>query len=485
MQKNTEQYGFGYGFNTSQDMAWTLAQVVAATGGSLESGDGGVVFRSISTDTRKLETGDLFVALSGENFDGEAFAEDAVRSGAAGLVLKRKPVRDLKVPLVLVPDTLKALGDLASYRRRQMKALKVIAITGSSGKTTVKEMTAAVFSKKSGVLKTLGNFNNLIGLPLSLLPVDSSHRIAILEMGMNQPGEIARMTEIAAPDIACINNVQNAHLQGLDNLDGVARAKGELFAGLGPEATMVVNLDDRIVAALAERYPQKKITFGLNRKAQVRATYIRHRGENGVSFTLVAGPEKVRVRMQCVGKHNVLNALAAGAMAWAAGVNLKEIAAGLAGFAPYDKRFQIEKIKGGIRLVNDTYNANPASMLAALETVKGLSRDNRSAVVIGDMLELGSESVAAHRFIGKTVARLSFDYLLTFGSFAKTLAEAAREDGMAEERIFSFASKEEIVACLQGFIRENKIGANDWLLVKGSRGLRMETVVSGLQEANG
>jgi len=475
--------GLGYGLAMVQDQPWTLESVLTATGGRLLGKKRQVVFRSVCTDTRSLEPGDLFLALTGENFDGAAFAAEAAAKGAAGLVLEGPPVSTLPVPVVLVEDTLKALGDLAAWRRGRMADLRVLAITGSSGKTTVKEMTAAILARKFPILKTSGNFNNLVGLPLSLLPVDSRYRIAVLEMGMNRPGEIARMTEIAVPELACINNIQSAHLQGLDDLTGVARAKGELFAGLESGATMVVNLDDPLVREMAERYPQTRITFGLNRQALVRATRIGAGSAKGISFTLHLGLEQTRVRLRCVGRHNVSNALAAAALAHGVGVGLDGIRLGLEEFTPYDKRLQIDELPGGLRLVNDTYNANPASMLAALETVQGLRRHHRAVVVLGDMLELGGESRAAHRFIGAAVARLNFDYLLAFGTYAGELVEAAREAGLSAERCLVFASKAKIVDFLKDLQDSDRLGSGDWLLVKGSRGVRMETVIADMKEA--
>jgi len=473
---------FGYGFATAQDQAWTLDMVLEATGGRLVGTRDQIVFRSVSTDSRTLEAGDLFVALTGENFNGERFVADAISKGAAAVIVSKGLTQKVPVPAVIVEDTLRALGDLAAFRRRLMKNLKVIAITGSSGKTTVKEMTATILARKMNVLKTSGNFNNLVGLPLSLLPVDSAHQIAVLEMGMNRSGEIARMTEIAAPDIACINNVQNAHLQGLHDLQGVANAKGELFAGIGADACLVVNLDDSTVSKLAASYPQKQITYGRHRRAMIRATYIHQRGEGGVSFTLIIGKNKERVRLGCVGRHNVFNALAAAGLAHAVGLELKDICLGLAEFTPYDKRLQIETLAGGLKVVNDTYNANPSSMLAALETLQSLKRNRRAVVVLGDMLELGKESISAHRFVGGVVARLNFDYLFTFGAFSREVVEAARAAGMDNNRARSFGNKEDITEFIRTMMGKGEIGTGDWLLVKGSRGVQMETVINELKE---
>lgn len=468
---------FGYGFATAQDPVWTLSQVLLATGGRFVAGRTEAVFRSVSTDTRSLEPGDLFLALAGANFDGHGFVEHAAARGAAGVIVSRPPAVKLPVPVVLVADTLRALGDLAAYRRAAMPDLKVVAITGSSGKTTVKEMTAAILGREYNILKTSGNFNNLVGLPLSLLPVDYRHEFAVLEMGMNRPGEIARLTEIADPDLACITNIQEAHLEGLESIDGVARAKGELFAGIKAWGKLAVNLDDKRVKRLARHLGQEKITFGRSRRAFVRATHIRGLGEEGTGFTLHIGDEKVRVRITSLGGHNVLNALAAAALAHGAGLTIGQIAAGLAAFSPYDKRFQVQQLPGGLKLVNDAYNANPASMLAALETMQGLKRDRKAVVILGDMLELGRQSAAAHRFVGESVARLGFDYLLAVGAFAGQLVTAAQKAGMPGARAQAFAVKEDIARWLRNNLLAGALAPGDWILLKGSRGMKMETII--------
>ncbi|MBU0483533.1 MAG: UDP-N-acetylmuramoyl-tripeptide--D-alanyl-D-alanine ligase [Proteobacteria bacterium] len=473
--------GFGYGFATAQNPVWTLDQVLLATGGRIVCGRYQAGFRSISTDSRAIEAGDLFLALEGERYDALAFVEDVVNKGAAGVIVARIPEVLPSVPVILVDNTLKALGDLAAYRRSLMRNLKVMAITGSSGKTTVKEMVSTILETKMNVLKTRGNFNNLVGLPLSLLPVDYRHDVAVLEMGMNLPGEIARLTEIADPDIACINNIQGAHLQGLDDIEGVARAKGELFAGIKSWGKLVVNLDDQRVRRLVRKSPQEIISFGRNQKAFIRATHVKSLGAEGMVFTLHIGGNRARLKVKCFGQHNVLNSLAAAAMATCMRMNIDEIAHGLSAFTPYDKRMQVQKMAGGMMVVNDSYNANPASMLAALETLQDLRRGRKSVVILGDMLELGRESVAAHRFVGETVARLKCDYLFALGSFANNVTEAARKSGMVPRQARSFDGKSEIIDELNGLIKAGKITKGDWILVKGSRGMKMEDIIADLE----
>lgn len=459
---------------------WTLSQILLATGGRFVSGNTDATFRNISTDSRTVEAGDLFLALTGEKFDGHAFIQDAVRKGAAGIIVSREPEGRLPVSVVLVPDTLKALGDIAAYRRSLMPGLRVLAVTGSSGKTSVKEMAAAILSREFKVLKTKGNFNNLVGLPLSLLPVDSHHDFAVLEMGMNRPGEIARLTEIADPDIACINNIQEAHLAGLADIQGVSRAKGELFRGMKAWGKLAVNLDDKRVRAIANQCNQEKITFGRSPQALVRATHIRSIGEEGMTFTLHVGKEKARIRTRSLGVHNVMNSLAAAAIATAAGVGIEEIARGLVDFIPFERRLQIEVLKNGVKIINDAYNANPASMKAALSTLQQLSRNRKKVAVLGDMLELGEQSNAAHGQIGETAARLELHYLLAVGNFAGRVKEGAMKSGMSERQALVFKDKAEVQKWLLTQMHTGVLTAGDLILVKGSRGMRMETIIEGL-----
>ena len=469
--------------------AWKLEWVQQVTGGQLLLPvDNSVTFNNISTDTRTIHAGDLFVALQGENFDGTIFIRKALEKGAAGLLINhipghKKPDLDFHpaIPILLVPDTVVALAQLAGCLRRWNSDLQVLAITGSSGKTTVKEMTGAILNQSRSILKTEGNFNNLIGLPLTLFRLESEHEIAVLEMGMNRPGEIASLTAIADPDVACIINVQEAHLEGLGDIQGVARAKNELYAGLKPEGKVIVNLDDGIVSSLAETLKQEKITFGCHPDAFIRATNIKSLGENGMEFTLHIGNETRQITIKGLGQHNVTNSLAAAALAHGTGSSIDEIANGLAAFKPYDKRSCVEELPSGLRVLNDCYNANPASMLAALNTLLKLKKDTRTIAVLGDMLELGNKTAEAHSTLGRTVKELGIDYLAAFGSQAENVANSARNSGMAPAAANGFRSKKDLAAWLQKLVHNGKIGSGDWILIKGSRGMRMEEVLELLR----
>ncbi len=472
---------FGYGFATVQDQVWTLSQVLLATGGRFVSGRPDAAFRAISTDTRTLEPGDLFIALSGDRFDGEDFVKEAVKKGAAGLIVSEQLLLDVPVPVVQVIDTMQALGDLAAYRRAAMHNLQLIAITGSSGKTTVKEMCAAILKEEYNVLKTDGNFNNLIGMPLTLLRVDSRHDVAVIEMGMNRAGEIARMAEIADPDVACIVNVQGAHLAGLGTIEGVAQAKEELFQCGKSWATFCVNIDDKRVRTMARRCNQKQITFGRARKAFVRATHVRNMGEEGMVFTLNIGKEKIRIQIPSLGEHSVNNALAAAAMSHAIGVKMEQIAAGLTQVQAIDKRMQVEEI-GGLKIVNDCYNSNPASMLAAFDTVKGMKKEHKCMAVLGDMLELGDASCKAHRRLGETAACKGFDYLMSYGEFSRKVVEGALDAGMTMRQVRKVEIKDEVVETILSLKSLGALNDGDYVLIKGSRGMRMETIIEQLRK---
>jgi len=465
--------------------AWKLQWVRQITGAQLLLPfEKPVTFRAISTDTRTMQAGDLFIALRGENFDGRTFCRKAIEKGAAGLLIGHRPGSkepDLDfspdIPVLLVPDTVAALGQLAGSLRQWHNDLQVVAITGSSGKTTVKEMTGAILSQNHAILKTEGNFNNLIGLPLTLFGLKPEHEIAVLEMGMNRPGEIASLTEIADPDVACIINVQEAHLEGLGDIQGVAKAKNELFAGLKPGGRVAVNLDEAIVASLAAALRQEKINFGFHPDAFVRASDIKSLGERGMEFTLHIGNETRRAAIKALGKHNVANSLAAAAMAHGLGSSIDEIAAGLAAFEPYDKRARVEELPSGVRVLNDSYNANPASMLAALKTIMDLKKDHRAVAVLGDMLELGHKSDAAHSSLGREVKELGIDYLAAFGSQAQNMVAGAKNAGMDPATAMGFSSKKDLASWLQELIRDGRILPGDWFLVKGSRGMRMEEII--------
>ena len=467
-------------------MSWSREEILLATGGKIlrEGKDG--VFGEVVTDSGKVQRGSVFIALRGERFDGHDFLREAIRRGAACLVVHKRPgVSRLKETAVIrVRDTLRALGDLAHYRRK-MLAPKVLAITGSNGKTTTKEMVAAILERASiqgrslrgRVLKTEGNFNNLVGLPLTLLRLQGGERVAVLELGTSRPGEIRRLTEIADPDIGLITSVTPAHLAGLKSLAGVAREKGELFRGMNPRGLAVVNLDDRWVGRLGEKFKGEKITYGSS--GEVRGESRRSLGAKGTEFTLRVGKERKRIRLRFSGEHNFANAVGAAAMAYGLGADMEAVRKGLQAVRPFPMRMALERWQG-IGIINDAYNANPASMEAALKTLVEIEARREKIAVLGDMLELGRESRKSHLELGKRVARYRIDRLYLLGEQALQVKQGALLGGMKKERVIIGKNHREIARLVRGQAKRG-----DWLLFKGSRSMKMEKVLEALKEMGG
>jgi UDP-N-acetylmuramoyl-tripeptide--D-alanyl-D-alanine ligase len=463
-------------------MAWTLEEILTATGGKLEGQAKAVRFDEIVTESSKVKTGSVFVALKGERFDGHHFVKDAIKQGAGCLLVHETlGATDLRsVTAVKVPDTLRALGDLAHFRREQYTA-KVLAITGSNGKTTTKEMLAAILQRaslnrqplKGRVLKTEGNFNNLVGLPLTLLRLRKRHRAAVVELGTNRPGEIERLAEIAAPDVAIITSVAPAHLEGLNSLAGVAKEKGALFRVMRAEGTIVVNLNDPWVRRLAERFSGKKVTYGHG--GQIRAESGSLLDSRAMRFTLRAGHQRAQVRLNFVGQHNIANALGAAAMAYSLGITLPTIRRGLESVKPYSMRMQLESWRG-IGIINDAYNANPASMIAAIQTLAQISSRGERIAVLGDMFELGKQSQREHLRLGNQLARARLDRVYLLGERAPDVRNGAVRGGMKSDQVIVGESHSDIGRRLRVHLKKG-----DWLLIKGSRGMKMETVLSELK----
>jgi UDP-N-acetylmuramoyl-tripeptide--D-alanyl-D-alanine ligase len=458
-------------------MMFTVAEIARATGGEIIGTRSGEV-AGVSTDSRTVRGGELFVPLKGGRFDGHDFIDTAVARGARVFLAEKGWAVQHGVPAgvscITVSDTLRGLGDLAAFHRGRFD-LPVVAVTGSNGKTTTKEMIAAILVATGPGLKTGGNLNNLIGLPLTLLRLTARDRWAVLEMGMSEPGEIDRLAEIARPDVGVITNAYPAHLESMGSLAEVARAKGELFMRLNAGAWAVYNSDDPLITACPSPEGVVRLGFGLE-DADVSAAGIRNEGRYGLSFTLHLPAGETPIRMKAYGLHNVANALAAAAAATALGLAPDAIQAGLAAFTPYEKRFNLEEI-GDIVLIDDSYNANPASMEAALRTLTGLREECRAVAVLGDMLELGTGSDQAHRAIGKLAASC-VERLYLMGDRAGAMAEGALEGGLPADGVIVAHSHDEILAAL----RED-LGKGDYVLVKGSRGMRMEVIAEGIRRA--
>jgi len=453
-------------------VTFDFAEIAEMTGGKLMPAGAKGQVTGISTDSRTIRPGELFIPLRGPNFDGHDFLARALRNGAAAC-LSEEVIAGFPVPVIRVGNTLEALGSLGQAARRRFSG-PVVAVTGSSGKTTTKEMLAGILGLTGPGLKTQGNYNNLIGLPLTLFQLQPEHRWAVLEMGMSARGEIARLAEIGRPNVGIITNVGEAHLETLHGLDGVARAKGELFAALVPGCTAVINADDERVAAIPVANGVQRLLFGLTEQAAVRAENLRGRGSQ-VSFELVHAGSRLPVTLHVAGKFNVSNALAAAAAALALNVPLATIAEGLERFRPVSGRMETVPLANGVTLIEDTYNANPLSMTAALRTLVEMNGGRRCIAVLGDMLELGETSGELHRQVGETAA-VCTDLLLVLGEHAADVAAGARAGGLAAARVRVLANHDQAIALLQELLQPG-----DRVLVKGSRGMRMERISSALR----
>ena len=462
---------------TDNSEIWTLDAVLKATGGELLTKGKENCFLGISTDSRTLRPGELFVALVGENFDGHQFVEQAANSGAAGVVVGLKEAggldpQALKIPVIGVGDTLRAFGDLAAYWRGRY-SIPVVAITGSNGKTTTKEMVARILSGSWKVLKNQGTFNNLVGVPLTLLQIDGSHEAVVVEMGMNQPGEIERLTEIVQPSLGMITNIQPAHLEGLGDLDSIQLAKGALFAGMAPTGTIVVNRDDPRILKEAAGFPGRQVRFSAKGDpAEVSLEGVLGVDGRGSRFLLRLPEETLEISLPLLGLHQINNATAAAAVAWALNLPARTIAAALNNFQAVDKRMEVLTLPGDIHLINDTYNANPGSMAAALQTLIQVKEQGRAFALLGDMLEMGGESDSLHRQVGRIAAEQGVDYLLAMGKQASHILTGAAEGGMTRDQLSQAPGHEEMATQVYGLL-----APGDWVLVKGSRGMRMEKVV--------
>lgn len=460
----------------------TIGEALKAAGGILIRGEAGTIFRGVSTDSRTLRPGNLFVCLRGDNFDGHHFLAAAAEAGAAGFVVQKDSGTDilnerLKQPVIVVEDTLTALGDIAGSWRRKWEG-PVIAITGSAGKTTTKEITAGILRMTKTVLMTEGNLNNRIGLPLTLLRLTSEHEVAVLEMGTNTPGEIACLTRIAEPSIGLITNIGAAHLEKLISLANVRQEKGALFENMQPDGIAVINRDDKAVEALGRRRRNKCVTYALKRDADVSARDVRTGEPDGIAFRIRIGRNERTVRLQVSGEHNLYNALGASAAAFAFGAEPEVICRGLEAFKGVSGRFAIRTLPNGVHMIDDTYNANPLSVTEALKTLVALRGSGNSIVVLGDMLELGEKAGQWHRKIGRCVAESGSKSLLLMGDYSRETAAGAMDKGMKASRIFFYEDPGQVRNHLQASLK-----AGDWVLVKGSRKMKMERIVRLMTEA--
>ncbi|MDR7343252.1 UDP-N-acetylmuramoyl-tripeptide--D-alanyl-D-alanine ligase [Pantoea alhagi] len=442
----------------------TLAQI---THGTLIGRD--LTIADVTTDTRKVSAGCLFIALKGERFDAHDFARDAVANGAAALLVSKR--LQIDVPQVVVSDTRIALGELAAWVRQQV-ATRVVALTGSSGKTSVKEMTAAILRQCGETLYTAGNLNNDIGVPLTLLRLTTAHQYAVIELGANHQGEIAWTTSLTRPESALVNNLAAAHLEGFGSLAGVAKAKGEIFLGLPAQGTAIINADSNDLPRWQTPLSQQRVW---QFSAAEGATTDFHASDvtitsQGTAFTLHTPQGAVAVLLPLPGRHNIANALAASALALSVGAPLTAIAQGLATLQAVPGRLFPITLGAQKLLLDDSYNANVGSMTAAAQVLADMP--GYRVMVTGDMAELGAEEVACHRQVGEAARQAGIDKVLSVGSLSQHISDAS---GVGEH----FSDKASLSARLCALIAEHQVIT---VLVKGSRSAAMEQVIQTLQE---
>jgi UDP-N-acetylmuramoyl-tripeptide--D-alanyl-D-alanine ligase len=445
-----------------------LEKIAELAGAELVGGFPKTVVESVCTDSRTLKPGQLFVALRGENFDAHNFVEGVAKSGAAGAIVDRgwSGTVPKEFALLRASDTLRAYQDLAANYRKSL-SLKVLAITGSNGKTSTKDFAAAVLAKKFRVTKTEGNFNNHVGLPRTILEATTEDEIGVWEIGMNHPGEIAALARIAQPDAGIITNIGVAHIEFMGTREAIADEKGALVEAVRPDGWLILNADDPFTGRIAPRAQARVILCGTT-SGSIRAAEI-SQSAAGSDFTILEGAHRCRAQLPVPGLHMIQNALFAVAAGRAFGVSLEEAANALAS-APLSKaRLQVKRIHG-VQFLDDSYNANPDSMKAALRTLVELEADGKRIAVLGEMLELGSESERGHAEVGEKAATLGIDHLIAIGETAKFTVGAAKKAGL--KNAVAVESTTEAAELLEQIAK-----TGDLVLIKGSRSARTEEVL--------
>ncbi|HHY82699.1 MAG TPA: UDP-N-acetylmuramoyl-tripeptide--D-alanyl-D-alanine ligase [Clostridiales bacterium] len=460
----------------------SIQEVAVAVKGEIIRNGSDPVITGVSTDTRTIEPGKLFVPLEGERFDGHDFLVQAAEKGAVA-VLTHKLNKTLPegVHTILVKDTLTALQKLSAWYLRLMN-VPIVAVTGSTGKTTTKDMICSVLSEKYSVLKTKGNFNNQIGLPLTLFGLESYHQAAVLEMGMSGFGEISRLAAIAPPKVAVITNIGVSHIEKLGSRENILKAKSEIYDGFHEGCTLIINNDNDLLHREGNRLkqngvPYSVVRFGIEADAEYRADDIQALGEAGIEYTLTIGREKYRIRLNVPGKHNVYNSLAAIAVGRTFGMDMPDIKAGLLKFASSEMRLNIFSLnpEADIKIIDDAYNSSPDSVKAALKILEEMD-GKRKIAILGDMLEMGDYSREAHMSVGQAVAECRVDVLVTKGKDSAWIGEGAVRAGMNVNFICHEQSNQGVINWLKDNLQKG-----DRILVKGSRGMHMEKIVSFLK----
>ncbi len=459
-----------------------LGDLAGVIPGAILLGDMDVEWQDISIDSRTIRPGDLFFALRGEKFDGHQFIRNACERGACGTVLEKSFFRnhkslhkELNQPLLLVDNSLLALQLWAHHYHSLFKPLN-ICITGSNGKTTTKEMIFHLLTSKYHVLESRGNYNNEIGVPLTLLNLDSHHDVLVMEMAARKLGEIKELTNILKPDIAIVTNVGEAHIGLFESRDNIAKEKSEIILSLKDKGTAILNRDDSYFYYLKDcvSYYNEMISFGFHPEAQLRAANFKQEQEKGIHFDFHFQREKHHVFIPLLGRFNVYNTLAALAVGIKMHVSIDEMIHLISNFKSPEMHMECFMLNRGITLIQDYYNSNPTAVKEVLNSIAGISGDRFKVAVLGDMLELGNQATEYHMEVGKIVVFLDFDMLIGFGEYGRWIAQGAQEEGMSKDRIYCFdrEDKEQLAIQLMEMVPENSI-----ILIKGSRGMQMEDIV--------
>ena len=438
------------------------------------TGCGNIEVHKISTDTRTLEEGSMFIAIRGERTDGHKYIKNAFEKGASVVVTEVPVEAPDGCSVIVVDDTIKALGVMAKKYIKSFN-IPVVGITGSVGKTTAKEMIAQILSTEYNVHKTVGNYNNHIGLPLSVLELKHEHTAAVFEMGMSSLGEIEYLSDIIRPDIGVITNIGMSHIEKLGTRQNILRAKLEIIKGLKENGKLILNGDDELLSGLNGLLPIPLVFYGTYETSKLNAFGIESLGEAGVRFTVNLRNEDVEIVLPAPGIHNVSNALAAIACAMELNVSNENIKNGLAKYSQEKMRLNIIKYDSGIKVINDSYNSAPASALASLSVLREVAGEKRSIAVLGDMFELGEYAREAHRQVGASVVREHIGHLVAIGNLARDYVQGALEAGMNEENTKHFITIEQAIPYLSDFFEPEDI-----ILFKGSRGMNLEKVIEGV-----
>ena len=451
-----------------------LSEIAEAVGGRLEHGD--PTIRSVVTDSRDASEGALFVALRGERRDGHAFLGAAVEAGAAAVLVERTDGTVPQAPTVVVSDTGRALLALAADERERTRDRRVVAITGANGKTSTKDLAAAVLSQRFRTHASPRSFNNEIGLPITLLGAPAGTEVVVAELGARREGDVALLSEVARPDVAVVTNVGVAHMGIFGSWAAIERAAAEPIVALEPEGVAIVNADDAVTRGYAERTRARVLTFGADPTADVRSRDVVLRDDGRATFTLEAHGSKEAVELAVPGEHMVSNALAAVACGIALGVPLEGCADALKDARVSAWRMETFTTRAGVVILNDAYNANPESMAAGLKTARWIARDRRLAAVLGGMAELGDISAAEHDRLGELVVRIGVERLVTVGEPARAIARAALREGLLPEDVATCHGREDAIEDVRGWAR-----GGDVVFLKGSRVVGLERVAEALR----